>query len=141
MALSNQNEEIGVMKPVTPVEYMLNKFPAVEFTFTFKKWHIWTKMAGENRYPMDGSFNKTKLDLVKEIIQTRKMDKKKGMKKSTLVSETVIGMMMLEGQIFMNKATVTKLKAGENSRVWEERNESGQRQNRITPHRHMRLNP
>lgn len=50
-------------------------------------------MAGENRYPMDGSFNKTRLDLVKEIIQTRKIDKKRGKKKSTLVSETVIGIM------------------------------------------------
>ena len=50
------------------------------------------------------------LDIVKEIIQTRKMDKKKGIKKNPLVSETVIGMMMLEGQIFMNKATETKLK-------------------------------
>lgn len=67
-------------------------------------------MAGENRYPMDGSFNKTRLDLVKEIIQTRKIDKKRGKKKSTLVSETVIGIMMLEGQKFMNKATMTKLK-------------------------------
>ena len=49
MAQSNQNEEIGAMKPVTPVEYMQEKFPAMEFTFTFEKWHVWIEMAGENR--------------------------------------------------------------------------------------------
>ena len=35
MARSNQDEEIGAMKSVTPVEYMQKKFPAVEFTVTF----------------------------------------------------------------------------------------------------------
>jgi hypothetical protein len=73
---------------------MQKTFPAVEFTVIFKKWHVWTEMAGESRYPIAGSFNKTRLDLVKEIIQTRKMDKQKEMT-SALVSETVMGMMVL----------------------------------------------
>ena len=97
MAQSNQNEEIGARKPITPVEYMQEKYSAVEFTFTFEKWHVWTEMAGENRYRMAGSFNRTRLDLVKEIIQTRKMHKRKGLT-SALVSETVMGMMVLEGK-------------------------------------------
>jgi hypothetical protein len=100
------------MKNIHPKQYLQDKYPYLktDLDWVFCKWNKCTKKLEKYRYPVIGTFDKTKCDVISDIVKGRQASKKSN-KKVTILSAAISGLIQTEEQTFYAQSQLKQLKS------------------------------